>query len=257
MASLSYRFSPEILTYASYSKGFKGGGFTQRVFPPFGYIPSFRPEKSTTYEVGFKTDLLGRKVRLNGAAFINSYDNLQVTVNDPTLGFAPIIQNAAKAQIKGFELELQTRPVAPLLIEAGVGYLDAKYKQVDLRALNAGVTKESHLQNAPAWTLSAGVSYKIEAGSLGNFLPRIDWSYRSKVYNDAVNTPELVQAGYHLVNASIAFNGASDRWGLTLGVKNLTKALYLGSGYADSFGGMIEGVYGRPRECYLSGRYKF
>lgn len=257
MASLSYRFSPEILTYASYSQGFKGGGFTQRVFPPFGYIPSFKPEKSTTYEVGFKTDLLGRKVRLNGAAFINSYDNLQITVNDPTLGFAPIIQNAAKAQIKGFELELQTRPVAPLLIEAGVGYLDAKYEQVDIRALSAGVTKDSHLQNAPAWTLNAGVSYKIEAGSLGNFLPRIDWSYRSKVYNDAVNTPELVQAGYHLVNASIAFNGASDRWGLTLGVKNLTKALYLGSGYADSFGGMIEGVYGRPREWYLSGRYKF
>lgn len=257
MASLSYRFSPEVLTYVSYSQGFKGGGFTQRVFPPLGYIPSFKPEKSTTYEVGFKSDLLGRKVRLNGAAFINNYSNLQITVNDPTLGFAPIIQNAAKAQIKGFELELQTRPVAPLLIEAGVGYLDAKYKQVDLRALNAGVTRDTHLQNAPAWTLSAGVSYKIEAKGLGNLLPRIDWSYRSRVYNDAVNTPELVQPGYHLVNASIAFNNESDRWGLTVGVKNLTKTLYLGSGYADSFGGMIEGVYGRPREWYLSGRYKF
>ena len=93
--------------------------------------------------------------------------------------------------------------------------------------------------------------------SAGTFTPRIDWSYRSTVYNDAVNTPELVQPGYHLVNASIGFSDEDKRWGVTLGVKNLTKALYLGSGYADSFGGIIEGVYGRPREWYLSARTSF
>ena len=64
MASLSYRFSPEFLAYASYSEGFKGGGFTQRVFPPFAFIPSFAPETSTTYEIGFKSDLAGRRLRL-------------------------------------------------------------------------------------------------------------------------------------------------------------------------------------------------
>ncbi|MDE8652000.1 TonB-dependent receptor [Novosphingobium album (ex Liu et al. 2023)] len=257
MVSLSYRFSPELLTYVSYSEGFKGGGFTQRVFPPFAFIPSFKPETSTTYEFGFKSDLLDRRVRLNGAVFLNDYDNLQITVNDPTLGFAPIIQNAAKARIKGFELELQARPVGALLFEAGLGYLDAKYRKVDIRALNAGVTTDTRLQNAPKWTMSAGVSYTIDASGLGSFQPRVDWSYRSKVYNDAVNTPLLVQDGYHLVNASVAFNDESERWGLTLGVKNLTKEVYLGSGYADSFGGIVEGVYGRPREWYLSAKYKF
>jgi iron complex outermembrane receptor protein len=257
MASLSYRFSPEFLAYASYSEGFKGGGFTQRVFPPFSFIPSFEPETSTTYELGFKSDLAGRRLRLNGAAFLNDYDNLQVTVNDPTLGFAPIIQNAAKARIKGFELELQSRPVDGLLIEAGLGYLDAKYRNVDIRALNAGVTTDTHLQNAPEWTLSAGVSYLIDAPGLGTFQPRVDWSYRSKVYNDALNTPLLVQDGYHLLNASIAFNDEARHWGVTLGVKNITKEVYLGSGFADSFAGMVEGVYGRPREWYLSAKYTF
>ncbi|MFO1260875.1 MAG: TonB-dependent receptor [Sphingomonadaceae bacterium] len=257
MASLSYRFSPELLTYVSYSEGFKGGGFTQRVFPPFAFIPSFKPEKSTTYEFGFKSDLAGRRLRLNGAVFLNDYGNLQVTVNDPTLGFAPIIQNAAKARIKGLELELQARPIDGLQIDAGLGYLDAKYRKVDIRALSAGVTPSTHLQNAPKWTLSAGASYTIEADGIGSFQPRVDWSYRSRVYNDAVNSPDIVQDGYSLVNASVNFTDETKKWGLSLGVKNLTKEVYLGSGYVDSFGGITEGVYGRPREWYLSGKYSF
>ncbi|WP_225010431.1 MULTISPECIES: TonB-dependent receptor [Novosphingobium] len=257
MASLSYRFSPELLTYLSYSKGFKGGGFTQRVFPPFAFIPSFRPETSETYEFGFKSDLLDRRLRLNGAVFWNNYKNLQITVNDPKLGFAPIIQNAAEARIRGFELELQARPIDGLRIEGGLGYLDAKYRKVDIRALNAGVTTNTKLQNAPKWTISAAVSYKIEAGDLGSFQPRVDWSYRSRVYNDAVNTPLLVQDGYHLVNASVAYNDPTEKWSVTLGVKNLTKELYLSSGYADSFGGITEGVFGRPREWYLSAKVAF
>ena len=257
MASLSYRWSPEVLTYVSYSKGFKGGGFTQRVFPPFAFIPSFEPETSETYEAGIKTDLFDRKLRINTAVFLNNYSNLQITVNDPTLGFAPIIQNAAKARIKGFEVEILAQPIDGLRFEAGLGFLDAKYKEVDIRALNAGVNVNTHLQNAPKWTLSAGVSYAFELGESGRITPRGDWSYRSRVYNDAVNTPQLVQDGYHLVNAAIAYSDKSDLWNVTLGVKNLTKEVYLGSGYADSFGGIFEGVYGRPREWYLSAGYRF
>ncbi|WDA35454.1 TonB-dependent receptor [Sphingobium sp. YC-XJ3] len=257
MASLSYRWNPEVLTYLSYSKGFKGGGFTQRVFPPFAFIPSFKPETSETFEAGMKTDLFDRRLRLNGAVFLNNYDNLQITVNDPTLGFAPIIQNAAKARIKGVELEMQLQPTDALRIEAGLGYLHAKYRNVDIRALNAGVTTSTHLQNAPKWTLSAAASYAFDLGEAGRLTPRVDWSYRSRVYNDAINTPELVQDGYHLVNASIGYADANARWSVSLGVKNLTKEVYLGSGYADSFGGLIEGVYGRPREWYLSAGYKF
>jgi iron complex outermembrane receptor protein len=257
MVSLAYRFNDNLLTYASYSEGFKGGGFTQRVFPPFAFIPSFRPEFSTTYEIGFKSDFFDRQVRLNGAVFQNDYTDLQITVNDPTLGFAPIIQNAAEARIKGFELELQARPVRDLLIEGGVGYLDAKYLSVDVRALGAGVSTATRLQNAPEWTLSASVSYTIDAPGIGSFQPRVDWSWRSQVFNDAINTPLLVQDGYHLVNASIAFNGENKVWGLNLGVKNLTNEVYLGSGYLDSFGGITEGVFGRPREWYLSARFNF
>lgn len=261
MFNLSYRWTPELMTYASYSEGFKGGGFTQRVFPPLGFIPSFAPEFSTTYELGFKTDLADNRVRLNGAVFQNDYDNLQVTVNDPVLGFAPIIQNAAKARIKGFELEMLARPTEALRVEAAIGYLDAKYRSVDIRAsaggTGGGVTRTDRLQNAPEWTLSAGVSYEFDFMDSGTLTPRVDWSYRSTVANDAVNTPLLIQKGYSLFNASMAYRTASDKWQVVLGVKNITKEEYLVAGYDDAGTGITEGVFGRPREWHLSVKTTF
>lgn len=256
MATLSYRWTPELMTYVSYSEGFKGGGFTQRIFPPQPTIPSFNPEEVETYEAGFKSDLFDGTVRLNGAVFENKYRELQITVNDPTLGFAPVIRNAGRASITGAELELQARPVPELNIEAGIGYLDAKYKQVGIPGFTSGVNINSKLQNTPKWTLSAGASYEIAIGA-GTLSPRIDWAYRSKVYNNAENTPELVQSGYHLLNASLAFVDESESLTVRAGVKNLTKEAYLVSGYIDSFGGLIEGNYGRPREWYLSVKRAF
>lgn len=257
MASLSYRWNDNLLTYISYSEGFKGGGFTQRVFPPLPNIPSFRPEFSTSYEFGFKSDLFNRRLRINGAIFRNDYTDLQITVNDPTLGFAPIVQNAAEARIEGFELELEARPIEPLRLQAGIGYLDARYIEVDIRGRNAGVTLDDRLQNAPEWTLSASAAYDIDIIGFGTLTPRVDWSYRSTVANDAVNTPQLIQDGYHLLNASINFLDEDERFGLRFEVKNITNEIYLGSGYFDAFGGIIEGVYGRPREWSLSASVRF
>lgn len=256
MVSLAYRWNDDLMTYVSYSEGFKGGGFTQRVFPPLGFIPTFRPEFSTTYEFGFKADI-GRVARLNGAVFRNDYTDLQLTVNDPTLGFAPIVQNAAEARIEGFELEFDVRPLAGLQLQAGLGYLDARYIDVDITGRNAGVSVDDRLQNAPEWTLSAGVSYEAELGDLGYLTPRVDWSYRSTIANDAVNTPLLIQPGYHLLNASITFRDSNDRFGLRLGVENITEKVFLSSGYFDGFAGIVEGVYGRPREWSLTGSYRF
>jgi iron complex outermembrane receptor protein len=257
MATLSYRWAPELMTYVSYSEGFKGGGFTQRVFPPLPVAPSFRPERVATYEFGFKSDLADGRVRLNGAVFRNKYSDLQVSVNDPNLGFAPILQNAGEAEINGFELEFLARPIPALRIEAGVGYLDAKYTQVGIPGFGTGVTIDSSLQNAPEWTLSAGVSYDIDLGKAGTLSPRIDWAYRSEVFNDAENTPEIVQPGYHLLNATIVYNDVDSLWSVRLGVKNITETVYLVSGYRDAFGGLIEGNFGRPREWFLSVKRAF
>jgi iron complex outermembrane receptor protein len=257
MASLSYRWNPSLMTYASFSKGFKGGGFTQRVFPPLPAVPSFAPEFVKTYEIGFKADLLDNLVRVNGAAFHNKYTDLQITVNDPTLGFAPIIRNAGRAEINGGELELQARPVDELRLDVGIGYTDAKYTQVGIPGFGTAVTPASKLQNAPEWSFSAGISYDFALGNAGTLTPRLDWSYRSKVFNNAENTPEIVQPGFHLLNATVTFSDEDNLWTVRTGIKNLTNKKYIVSGYVDSFGGITEGNFGRPREWFFSVSRKF
>ena len=257
MVSLAYRWNPDFMTYVSYSEGFKGGGFTQRIFPPLSFIPSFGPETSESYEFGFKADLFDRRARLNGAIFRNDYSDLQVTVQDAILGVAPIIRNAAKSRIEGFELEFDAQPVRGLTLSAGVGYLDARYTDVNLISGTASVTLDDALQNAPDWTLSGSAAYDIDLSGVGTLTPRVDWSYRSEIANDAANTPQLIQEGYHLLNASIGLLTTDDRILLRAEVRNITDEVYLVAGYNDEFGGVIQGLYGRPREWAISASFEF
>jgi iron complex outermembrane receptor protein len=120
--SLAYKWTEDLLTYLSYSEGFKSGGFVQRVFPPKTEVPSFEPESAKVYELGFKWLGADERLRLNGAVFFTDYEDLQIEVND---GIAPVTRNAAEAEITGFELELTAVPGANWQIQAGVGYLDA------------------------------------------------------------------------------------------------------------------------------------
>src|SRR3546814_9504414 len=98
--------SSDLLGYFTCSRGFKSGGFTQRVFPPEPEAPSFAPEFARLFEVGLKTELFDRRLRLNIAAFDTKYTDLQIIVAD---GFAPKVRNAGRARIRGVEVESQAR----------------------------------------------------------------------------------------------------------------------------------------------------
>ena len=99
--NLAYRWSEDVMTYVTYSEGFKSGGFTQRVFPPLPATPSFRPEFVKSYEAGAKITGFDQRLRFNAAAFFTDYTDLQVLA---LIGVAPTTQNAAEAEIQGFEL---------------------------------------------------------------------------------------------------------------------------------------------------------
>src|SRR3546814_9711763 len=101
-ATLDVRITPDVLGYFTFSRGFKSGGFTQRVFPPEPEAPSFAPEFARLFEVGLKTELFDRRLRLNIAAFDTKYTDLQIIVAD---GFAPKVRNAGRARIRGVEVE--------------------------------------------------------------------------------------------------------------------------------------------------------
>ena len=257
--NLAYRWTEDLMTYASYTEGFKGGGFTQRVFPPLPATPSFRPEFVETYEIGFKSTWSDRKLRLNAAAFYTDYKDLQVNIVEGVVG-AIIRQNAAKAEVKGFELEINAVPNENLLFEAGIGFLDASYEEFDARAQAAGLNTDLEFINTPEWTASAGLSYRIPVTSYWVAVPRVDWSYRAKVYNDAANSPLIAQDGYSLVHLGVRLESIDDKWTVMIRGTNITDKTYLVTGISaanDGFTGFAEGVYGRPAEWELSLQYNF
>jgi iron complex outermembrane receptor protein len=251
--ALDYKLTDDVLLYASYSKGFKSGGFTQRVFPPEAVVPAFGPERATAYEIGLKNNLFNRRLRLNLAAFQTDYTGLQIIVNE---GIAPKVRNAGEARIRGFEIEAEAVLSDAVQISAGVGYTDAEYLEVDPAAV--GITADNQFGNVPAWTATAGVSADLFKIAEGQVSSRVDWSFRSAHFKDAINTPELRQPAYSLFNATLTYRAKNDRWGLTAGVTNLFDKTYLVTGYNDIVGiGVITGTYARPREFLASANFTF
>ncbi|MEX2124195.1 MAG: TonB-dependent receptor [Woeseia sp.] len=256
--NVAYSWNEELMTYVSYSEGFKSGGFVQRVFPPKSEVPSFEPETATVYELGFKWLGLGDRLRLNGAVFHTDYEDLQIEVND---GIAPVTRNAAEADIEGFELEMTVIPADRWLIEAGVGYLDADYTRLDpsenfttdLRSL----TLDSKLVNTPEWSTNLGVQYAMNF-SAGELIARVDWSYTDDHYKDALNFPELRQDAFSLFDAFLTYVSTQGNWEASVFGKNITDEIYIVSGFANGLTqGRTTANLGRPRVWGLSFKYRF
>ncbi|MBL4800946.1 MAG: TonB-dependent receptor [Emcibacter sp.] len=222
MVNVAYQWTEELMTYATFSQGFKSGGFTQRIFPALPAVPSFNPETVNVYEAGFKYSGLEGRMRLNGSAYYTDYSDLQVTVQ---IGVAPTTQNAAQAEIKGFELEMQLIPLDRVQVEFGIGYIDASYTTLDNQVV--GITLDSKLPGTSEWTLNGAISYNLDMGNNGTLTPRLDWSYRSEFFFDANNS--MREDGYNLVNASLLYD-YDDNWRLTFFIKNLTNKTYFTHG---------------------------
>lgn len=265
MVNLSYDWNDDLMVYGSYSEGFKSGGFTQRVFPPIvaGFtapagtpdidlIPEFAPEYVKVYEVGFKYSTPGRGLRLNGAMFHTKYDDLQVQV---FTSVAPVTKNAASATINGFELEMQAVPADGWFAEAAIGYLDAGYDKVD--PVETWLFKSDKFERVPEWSMSAALSRQFDLAGVGTLTPRVDWSWRSKVYNDSFNSPPLVQPDFSLVNTNLTFTDKSGHYDVVAAVRNLTDKEYMITGVWGTAFQTIEGVFDRGREYSLTMRARF
>jgi len=264
LINLAYRWNEEVMTYISYSEGFKSGGFSQRVFPPqvagatapagtsdLDLIPDFDPEFAEVYEVGFKYNGWNNRLRLNGAIFHTEYDDLQVQV---FTSVAPVTKNAASATITGWELEMNILPAENWFVEASYGWLNPRYDDLDSAETLFGSGNE--FERTAERTANISIGHELET-DFGNFIGRIDWSYRSREYMDAFNTELIAQESYDLVNANINWTSPSGDWEIMLNAKNLTDEDYLITGVIGDAFQTYEGIYSRGREWYLTARRIF
>ena len=265
MVNVSYHFADNIMAYATYSEGFKSGGFTQRVFPPvlppftappgtpdIDLIPTYEPEYVDVYELGFKSTLLDGRMRFNGAIFHTEYDDLQVQVFDSV---APVTQNIGSATIDGVELEMQVAPGEGWLIEGSASWLDAGYDDINTKLTLIG--EDFDFERVPEWAASVGVSKEFMLNAFGSVVVRADWSYRDDTYNDAYNTEILKTDSYHLWDASVRWTNTGEDLSVILSGRNLNDEEYLVTGVYGTAFQAYEGVFDRGRQWVLEVRKSF
>ena len=127
-ATLNYKFDPDHMVYATYSTGFRPGG-VNRVYDAsiHAIYPPYKSDQLKNYEIGWKTQWLNEKLRWNGAAFLEDWDNFQFSFLGPNS--VTVVQNAASAQIKGVETNFEWAAGAGWLFSGSATYLDAKLTQ--------------------------------------------------------------------------------------------------------------------------------
>ena len=257
--SVSYKPTPDHNLYASYSKGFKGGGFDPRgvgVNAPdlngdgirqdseVTDFLSFAPEEVDSYEVGYKGDLMDGALYVAVAGFYADYKDVQIpgSVACDVGGipsFCGVVSNAGKATFKGVEFESNARLGRDLMtsgdrlnLATAIGYIDAQYKEyiTNIGGAPTDVADYRRVQNTPKWTASGTLSYNMPVGD-GSLYAGTTVSWRSKTYQFEIPNPYIDQKGYALWDASIVYTAPDDRWSIGLHGKNILDKEYKTSGY--------------------------
>ena len=257
-ASISFTPDDNNNIYASYSKGFKGGGFDPRGLSTaapdlngngvreaneiFDYF-LFEPEQVTSYEIGYKASLFDRRLKLAIAGFYADYKDVQVpgSVGAVIAGiptFVGVTTNAGKASFKGIEIEslatLYKGDNGSRFTFAGtLGYLDAQYDEFITNVPGTGpvdVADFRRIQNTPKWTLSGTLDYSTPVGG-GTIDANTTLSWRSKTFQFETPSPFLDQEGYALWDANLTWTSRDDRWTVGLHAKNILDKQYITSGY--------------------------
>jgi iron complex outermembrane receptor protein len=257
---LDYQWTSDLMTYAQVSTGFKGGGINPRPFFA-SQVQPFGPETLKAYEIGVKSDLFDRTLRLNLSAFFNEYKDIQLTRLTPPPIAQPI--NAGDADVKGVEIEATLRPIDGLTIDASGSWLDFKYTRINPVAIPSasrfapGVVPVLGVSpNTPEWKGALGIQYEFAAGTSATITPRIDGIYQGNMFGNFGNSPLNEVESYTIVNTRLTWRSGGS-WEAALAVTNLTNEEYFLNLQDFSAAGVVTGQPGRPREWAVSVKRNF
>lgn len=225
--SIDHRFSPGLLAYASVNRGFKSGLYDALAVP----LVLLKPEVLDAYEVGVKSDLFDRRVRLNGALFHYNYKQIQIArfVNG-TL----VLENGSGAKIDGLDVDATWQATPNLTFTAGLSILDDRFtsyptapKTTPLAAGGIAVAtadaKGNKLPSTPDWTLNLTANYVIPT-AVGTFELNGTYLHNDGYYQGPEN--RLRQKPFDLINSSLSWTSTSGTYRASLWAKNLGDEFY-------------------------------
>ncbi len=257
------QLTQDILAYASYSHGFKSGGFDGQAGGP--NIEPFKHERVVNYETGLKAQFLDGKLQTNFSAFISDFKDLQQQ------GFSetglPITANAADAQVKGIEVELDARPTENLSMSAGLSYIDTQYKDYFIEVFDPTIQggppfrlvnkAGDRIGLIPKYSFNARVMYVVPMGDSGALQFQADMV---GVSNTITEFNTLWSDSYETFNARITWLSADDRWEAGVWVRNITdEEYYRGGGPVPDLNDQITrlGLVADPRTYGITVKMRF
>lgn len=221
--TVDYRFTPDIMVYAGWSRGYRSGGWNSRATVTTAIGP-YEPETVDSYEAGLRTSFWNNRARANVTFFRAKYKNKQEEV----ITASPInplitqtqVQNAASATLQGVEGEFQLAPTRWLNLRAAVGYIDGKYDAF----LSGGVDirNQRNLRYAPKWSVSFGGDATIPVEATGGEVllnANYKWTdkFATSVIRDTTGLNRDFIDAYATVDASIGYrHELDDRKNVTL-----------------------------------------
>jgi outer membrane receptor protein involved in Fe transport len=242
--TLQYDWSDDTMLYATASTGFKSGGYDARgnVVPdstsPVVKDPSkgsweYEDEEATSFEVGAKSRFAGGAAELNSAFFFTTYDDLQVSIFDGTLGF--LVDNAAEAEIMGVEVDGRWAATESLTLSGSVAWTDFEFKdfengQCNFSEVQSGACSAEGTisydgrtnQYVADWSGRLSGDYFMPIGSSLEARATVDLLYSDEYFPSQNLDPSTVQDSYWKVNARLALSSADGKWEVALLGRNLT-----------------------------------
>ena len=205
---IDYEVNDDLMVYASYSEGFRSGGFNGRNQNPDNIGP-FEPEFVNNYELGMKGDFLDNTLRLNLAAFYVDYEDKQEEIIEPD-GFGgsnTVVRNAATVESMGLEGELTWVANEYFQLNANLGWLDAEYDDYVADLTGDGIeTDNSDLELRRVPNLVGGINgifnAQLGAGYISAFL---GYRYTDEYWVETSNDPRGLLGSRGVLDANIAY----------------------------------------------------
>jgi iron complex outermembrane receptor protein len=261
--ALAWNARENILAYVDLSTGFKSGAFDGRANEGSTVLPlePIPPEDIRSYEIGMKADFFRNTWRLNVAAFLNQYDDLQGTGTDPNGNFLRF--SVGDVETSGAEVETIVVPVDGLELTGNLALLDTKFteqnfnQEIDCAPYGTGDI-DLELKYSPKTSYRLGALYRTPqklAG--GHFSFGANYNYKSKHYLGFCNAGAQTQKAYGLVDAIVAYDTANGRWRFEVSGKNLSNEDYIIGVFAIPGLRIVSGYIGAPRTYTFLAKFRF
>ncbi len=256
---LDYRFSDNVLTYASYSHGYRAGTFNGKASQSVSQVTFVEPEYVDNYELGLKSRLLDNRLQFNAALFYADYEDQQVQEIVRATSF---LRNAS-GEMLGLELELESYITDRLYMGASFGYLDSEYdsgeivNDIDIGGNRFPFAPEVSASLYGTWDIMSLGEGELELNGVVRYQDKtwFDPFNDLKTKNNGPGKSGQYQNDYTLVDAQLVYRTA--RYELSLWGRNLTDEFYYVSGFDTSAFQADDLTRGEPRTYGIEARYNW